>query len=272
MRYAEVVGSPIHHSKSPLIHRFWLEKLGFAYEYRASEVRPAELEGYLTEKRADRSWLGCNVTMPLKPMAAKLVDDLSPAARITGAVNLIVRKRDLLIGHNVDREGFLETVQEPVLSWTHRHAAILGCGGAAAAIAYALHGRNFRVDLAVRNLLNGHRLLRSIGISGGRVLPLGEPIPNGTGPLLLVNATPLGMRGFPGLNIDLRRLPVGSVVIDIVTDPVETDLLKAARSTGFETIDGLRMLVGQAALSFSLLFGASPPRDHDSELRRRLVR
>jgi shikimate dehydrogenase len=271
MRYAEVIGSPIHQSKSPAIHNYWIAKLGYPYEYRASEVRLAELEGYLTEKRADRSWLGCNVTMPLKTAAAALVDDLSPAARVTGAVNLIVKKRELLIGHNVDREGFLESVREPVLAWTHRHAVILGCGGAAAAIAYALHGRSFRVDLVARDPLKGHRLLRSLGIAGGRVLPFGEPIPDGQGPLLLVNATPLGMRGFADLELDLAAVPVNSVVSDIVTDPVETRLLKDARRKGFETVDGLRMLVGQAALSFGLLFGAGPPREHDAELRERLL-
>jgi len=281
--YAEVIGDPIVQSKSPAIHGYWIEKLGLDAAYRACHVTSGGLAAYLAARRADPAWRGCNVTMPHKQAVIPLLDRLDPLAQAIGAVNTVVREGDgTLIGYNTDADGFLEPLR-PLLDRQHlfRMARILGTGGAARAIIAALVRENVMIVLAGRDPGKARVLLDEL--DPGRehhVAPLAhfaEPtdfeFDDRAGCFdLVVNASPLGMAGQPPLDFDLSHVPPGSVIYDIVTHPLETPLLAAARSAGFHTVDGLSMLIGQAAIAFEHFFGESPPReDGDAELRRRLA-
>ena len=280
--YAEVIGDPISQSKSPAIHGFWLDQLGIAADYRAQLVGAAELPDYLAARRGDAAWRGCNVTMPHKQAALALLDVIDPLAARIGAVNTVVRSADgRLTGYNTDVAGFLEPLQ-PYLSQTHlyRMARVIGAGGAARAIVAALAAQHFTLVLAARDPSKAAKLLTELAPNGEHHTP---PLSHFAPPSdfvfddrtqlldLVVNASPLGMAGQPPLEFDLSHAPPGSVVYDIVTHPLETPLLIAARAAGFTTIDGLAMLIGQAAAAFELLFGQPAPLQFDAALRELLV-
>lgn len=266
--YAEVIGDPIAHSKSPLIHGFWLEALGIDAEYRATRVAPEGLAAYFEARRADPAWRGCNITIPYKQAALDLVEDRGDVRSTIGAINTVVRAEDgALIGTNTDAGGFYAPIAG--LDLEGRHAVVIGAGGGARAILFALSRIGIgRVTILNRNVLKAAALLSSFGIKGDAV-PLGAPLPPAD---LLVNASALGMTGQPPLEIDLAPLPEHAVVYDIVYAPLETELLAQARDRGLDTVDGLEMLVGQAALAFELFFDAEPPRDRDEALRELLIR
>ncbi len=274
--YAEVIGDPIAQSKSPDIHRFWLDQLDLAGDYRRFRVPTGDLADYLAGARADVDWRGCNVTMPHKQAIIPLLDRLSPEARAIGAVNTVVREDDgSLTGHNTDAAGFLEPLK-PWLAERHlfRMARIFGTGGAARAIVSALAGEGFTLVLAGRDPAKARALLEELAPGEHYVAPLGHfadvtdfPFDDRAGCLdLVVNATSLGMAGQPPLDFDLSHAPPGSILYDIVTAPAETPFLAAARARGTQTIDGLAMLIGQAAAAFRLFFGVEAPRDRDDEL------
>ena len=278
--YAEVIGDPIAQSKSPAIHGFWIEKLGLAADYRAHHVAPDDLAAYLADRREDPDWRGCNVTMPHKQAVLALVDRLEPLAKRVGAVNTIHRAKDgALVGRNTDVAGFLEPLRERLARQHYfRMARVLGTGGAARAIVAGLAGEGFTLVLAGRDPAKAQRLLDELAPGEHHVAPLAH-FAEATDFVfddregccdLVVNASPLGMRGQPPLPFDWSHAPPGAVAYDIVTDPVETEFLQAAAKAGFATVDGLAMLVGQAAAAFTHFFGAEPPREHDAELRRRL--
>jgi shikimate dehydrogenase len=280
--YAEVIGDPIAQSKSPAIHGFWLEKLGIEAEYRACHVRPGELAEYFAKRRKDREWRGCNVTMPHKHEALARAGIVDPLARRIGASNTVVRSDDGLAAFNTDAEGFLEPLRA-TLAKPHyfRMARILGTGGAARAIVSALHGEGFTLVLAGRDPAKARALLDELAPEGEHhavhidhfAQPTDFAFDDRAQCLdLVVNASPLGMRGQPPLAFDWSHAPPGAIAYDIVTDPVDTDFLKGAREAGHVTIDGLAMLIGQAATAFEKFFGIAPPREHDGELRERLAR
>lgn len=278
--YAEVIGDPIGHSKSPLIHGFWLSKLGLPYDYRATRVTAAELPVYLQQRRADPMWCGCNVTMPLKVEALAHLDEQSSGVGLTGAANTIIRVGEdaRLMGHNTDLVG----VREPLQAWIDSErlftATIVGTGGAAAAAMVVLLRRP--APTQVNNLGRTHESAVAFrkrfdpadaDYSSGPISELARSEVKYLDPSLLVNASPLGMRGHPPLVADLTGLAPGSIVFDMVYDPLETDLLKQARACGLIAIDGLAMLVAQAAAAFELFFGEAAPRQHDAELRELLT-
>lgn len=281
--YAEVIGDPIAQSKSPAIHTHWLNELGLEADYRACHVTSDGLPEYLAERRADPDWRGCNVTMPHKQAVMPLLDRLDPLAERIGAVNTIVRESDgQLAGYNTDAGGFLEALQgELAESHLFRMARIFGTGGAARAIVAALADAGFTLVLAGRNPDKARALLDELAPGGEHHTPTLAHFAGTTdfgfddreGCLdLVVNASPLGMVGQPTLQVDNSHFPPGSIVYDIVTHPLETPLLKEAGAAGFATIDGLSMLIGQAALAFEKFFGVAPPRgDGDAGLRRILT-
>jgi shikimate dehydrogenase len=282
-QYAEVIGDPIAQSKSPAIHGYWIGKLGLAAEYRACHVTAEGLGRYLAERREDPDWRGCNVTMPHKQAIVPLLDRLEIGAEMVGAVNTVTpRRRTFLTGSNTDGAGFLEPLRRD-LAETHlfRMARVLGTGGAARAIVAALAEEGFVVVLAGRDPAKAQALLDAIDPEGEHHAadlaqfadPTDFPCDDRRGCFdLIVNASPLGMAGQPPLKFDFSHAPPGSVVYDIVTHPPETEFLKAARAAGFRTIDGLAMLIGQAAVAFEKFFGVAPPReDGDAELRRLLA-
>lgn len=281
--YAEVIGDPIAHSKSPAIHSYWLQELGLDAHYRAQHVRSEDLTDYIMERRADPDWLGCNVTMPHKQSIIPLLDRLEIGAELVGAVNTVTRRHNgALIGSNTDVEGFLEPLKADLEQHHYfRMARILGTGGAARAIAAGLADRGFTLVVAGRDPAKAKALLDAIDPDGEHhVAPLDHfatstnfAFDDREGCLdLIVNASPLGMAGQARLAFDFSHAPPGSIFYDIVTDPLETALLAEARTKGFRTIDGLSMLIGQAATAFERFFGRAPPRtDGDAALRRLLT-
>ena len=281
--YAEVIGDPIAQSKSPAIHNVWLGKLGIDAEYRAVHVRAEALASYLAERKTDPNWRGCNVTMPHKQAVMPYLERLDPLAARIGAVNTIVRSQNgSLAGYNTDAAGFLEPLR-PLLEQEHlfRMARVLGTGGAARAIVAALAREQVVIVLAGRDPARARALLDALDPGGEHhatdITHFADPtdfaFDDRTGCLdLIVNASPLGMAGQPPLAFDFSHAPPGSVVYDIVTHPADTPLLQAARAAGLRTIDGLTMLIGQAAVAFEKFFGQPPPRDDgDRELRALLA-
>jgi shikimate dehydrogenase len=277
--YAEVIGDPIAQSKSPAIHSYWINQLGLDAEYRACCVTSEGLAQYLAERRDDADWRGCNVTMPHKQAILSLIDRLEIGAEMIGAVNTVIPRRNAtLVGSNTDGAGFLEPLRRD-LSEPHlfRMARVLGTGGAARAIVAALADQGVVIVLAGRDPAKARALLDEIDPEGEHHAVDIAHFADGTDFAfddregcfdLIVNASPLGMAGQPPLEFDFSHAPPGSVVYDIVTHPLETEFLKAARAAGFRTIDGLAMLIGQAAIAFEKFFGAAPRRDDgDAELR-----
>ena len=265
--YAEVIGDPIAHSKSPLIHRFWLEALGLEGDYRATRVAPGDLAAFFADRAADPAWRGCNITVPHKVAALDHVADPGDVRASIGAINTVFRGEDgALAGTNTDAAGFWAPIAE--LDLADRPVTVVGAGGAARAILWALARIGVGpVTILNRNPLKAAALLASFGLKGDAL-----PLAAGTPPAaLLVNATSLGMTGQPPLDLDLSPLPDDAVVYDIVYAPLETPLLAQARRRGLATVDGLEMLVGQAAVAFAILFGQEPPRDRDDELRALLT-
>jgi len=266
MSYAEVIGDPIAHSKSPLIHGFWLEALGVDASYRATRVAPEELGDFIAGRAADPEWRGCNVTIPHKLAVLAHVGDPGGVGDSIGAANTIARGPEGLFATNTDAAGFYAPLAE--LDLAGAPVIVIGAGGAARAVLFALGKIGVgKVSLLNRSPLKGAALLAKFGLKG-EALPLTAPLPPAR---LVVNASPLGMAGQPPLAIDLAPLPEEAIVYDLVYAPLETPLLQTADARGLETIDGLDMLIGQAALAFELFFGAAPPRERDEELRALLT-
>ena len=280
--YAEVIGDPIAQSKSPAIHGFWIEKLGLQAAYRAHHVTSETLAAYLSDRREDPDWRGCNVTMPHKQAVAPLVDRIEPLAKRVGAINTVYRAADgALIGRNTDVAGFLEPLAGRLRDQHYfRMARVLGTGGAARAVISGLAAEGFTLVVAGRDTDKARGLLDELAEGEHHTAPLShfaEPTDFAFDDRegccdLIVNASPLGMRGQPPLAFDWSHAPPGSIAYDIVTDPLDTDFLKQARDAGFATIDGLSMLIGQAAAAFRHFFGQDAPREHDAELRELLTR
>lgn len=279
--YAEVIGDPIAQSKSPAIHGFWLERLGLAARYDRHQVTPDGLADYFAARRNDSAWRGCNVTMPHKQAVIAQLDRLDPLAARIGAVNTVVREDDALVGYNTDAGGFLEPLAAE-LARTHlfRMARVLGTGGAARAIVAALAAEHFVIVLAGRDLAKARALLEELDPAGEHhAIDLAHfadstefAFDDRAGCLdLVVNASPLGMRGQPPLAFDWSHAPPGAIAYDIVTDPLDTAFLAQAAEAGHRTIDGCAMLIGQAALAFEKFFGIAAPRAHDAELRAMLT-
>ena len=265
-RLAGVMGWPVGHSRSPVLHGHWLARHGIAGAYVPLAVRPEHLEQALRALPA-LGFAGCNLTVPHKEASARLVDHLDPAAARLGSVNtVLVRPDGTLEGRSTDGYGFLQNLRDGAPSWRPGHgAAVIGAGGAARAIVAALiDAGETRIRLANRTEAKAAALAEALG-------PTVEPWPWAeraaalTDCRLLVNTTSLGMTGQPPLDLDLAALPGDAIVTDIVYVPLETPLLAAARRRGNPTLDGLGMLLHQARPGFAGFFGIEPA--VDAELR-----
>ncbi len=267
-QYAEVIGDPVKHSKSPLIHGFWLRKLGIVAEYRPRHVLAEGLADYFASRAADPDWRGCNITIPHKIAALDFVADPGGVRDSIGAINTVFRgEKGQLLGTNTDAAGFFAPISAD--EWAQRDAVVIGAGGAARAILFALAQADIgSVTILARSPLKAAALLSHFGLKG-QVLQMDAALPPAE---LLVNSSPLGMSGQPPLDLDLGGLPDNALVYDIVYSPLETGLLVAARARGLATVDGLDMLIGQAAIAFELFFGQPPPADCEDELRALLVK
>lgn len=270
--YAEVIGDPIAHSKSPLIHKFWLGKLGIEGEYRATRVRRDELSDFLSRRRRDPDWRGCSVTIPHKEAVTPLLDE----CRLWGvkAVNCVIPEGDRLIGYNTDMTGIGKVLTEG--PETGVPICLIGAGGAAGAAIAALDILAvYQFNLIARDPVKARSLVEPYK-EYGRVFGFDGAPEAIRGCIGLINASPLGMDGFepmPDLILDsLRSLGTDAFVFDLVYTPLRTELLGRASALDLKTVDGLQMLVGQAEHAFELFFGEPPPAAHKAELRELLVR
>lgn len=276
--YAEVIGDPIGHSLSPAIHGFWLESLGLAGEYRTARVPAGALGAYLKEKSRDPWWRGCNVTAPLKREAASLVGDPTGVCGWLGAVNCIFHSPLAPLPANTDVAGVGEALRGVDVKGAK--ICLIGSGGAARAALCWLVGQGAGdVTILSREAGKAEALARMVPTDGGTRLSPGTYGKAGhalSGAALIVHATPMGMNGGPPVRPELAAALAEAagpetMFFDMVYAPAETELLRTARGRGAACIDGLAMLIGQAAPAFSLFFGASPPRDRDPELRALLT-
>ena len=263
---AGVIGWPVAHSKSPLIHRFWLGRLGIDGDYGRFPVHPDSL-GTAVAALSALGLRGINVTIPHKVAVMAHLDTIEDSALRAGACNTVLVGDDgRLHGHNTDISGFAEPLAGRSLAG--RPAVVIGAGGAARAVLLALAEIGCApIELRNRTPGKAQALAEELGVTAN-IAPLDAPLPAAA---LLVNASTLGMAGQPPLVLDLTPLPTGAVVYDIVYAPLETPLLAAARARGLATIDGLAMLIGQAAVAFERFYGASPPRDAASDAALRAL-
>jgi shikimate dehydrogenase len=253
-----VIGWPVEHSRSPLIHNYWIRKLGLSAEYRREAVPPERFAAFVS-RLAEHGYVGANVTVPHKEAALELAE-ADERATAVGAVNTLWFDDGSLRATNTDVEGFINNLDASVPAWDRglETAAVLGAGGAARAIVAGLLERGVeRINVFNRNFERAKALQAQFG---DQVHPLRWEEKNGllADAGLLVNATLLGMSGQPALDISLSRLPLSAVVADIVYAPIETPLLKAAKEHGLRTVDGLGMLLHQAVGGFERWFGVRP--------------
>lgn len=259
MKKACVIGWPVSHSRSPLIHTYWLKLYGIPGEYRRFPVEPAALELFMADlPKSD--FAGCNVTIPYKERAFQLVTPADEVTKRLGVVNTIYRHDGIFLGTTTDGEGFIANLlaNSAQLKLRNGKAVILGAGGAAMAIAAALLDQGM-AEIAVTNR-TFERSLQLREKFGSAITP--TPWDNRSDVLadcgVLVNATALGMKGQPPLDIDLHHLPESSVVTDIVYTPLQTQLLMSAAERGNPVVTGLGMLLHQAVRGFELWFGKRP--------------
>jgi shikimate dehydrogenase len=257
-RAACVIGWPVEHSRSPLIHNYWLKRYGIAGEYRREAVRREEFAAFVGALAA-RGYVGANVTVPHKEAAFRLSQP-DERARAIGAVNTLWLESGVLRSTNTDVEGFLDNLDACAPHWDRdtRKALVLGAGGAARAVIYGLLSRGV-TRIIVANRTGGRA--EALRISFGervQVTDWAEVEAELADAALLINTTTLGMHGQPALALDLARLRGHAIVADIVYVPVVTPLLAAARALGLSTADGLGMLLYQAARGFALWFGRTP--------------
>jgi shikimate dehydrogenase len=269
-RAACVIGWPVEHSRSPVIHNYWLEKCGIAGAYRREAVTPQDFPAFVRDLGAN-GYVGANVTLPHKE-AALAVSAPDAQALAVGAANTLWLENGTLRSTNTDVEGFLGNLDASVPGWDDglRTAVVLGAGGAARAILYGLRERRVgRIFLVNRTFVKAQALAAAFGehVHARRWEQLGESLaPAG----LLVNTTSLGMSGQPPLDIDISPLGSRAVVCDLVYSPLRTALLAQAEKLGLDSADGLGMLLHQAVRGFSLWFGTTP--EVTPELRALLER
>ena len=254
-----VIGHPIAHSRSPLIHGEWLREHELPGSYERIDVAPAELPAFIARLRYGE-FAGGNVTVPHKEAVMALVDEVSDAGRAVGAVNTLWRENGRIVADNSDVGGFLAHLDATVPGWQDRvdTVLVLGAGGAARGIGYGLKSRGVARILVVN---------RSPDRAAELVAALGHPLEAGDWAKrdslvgeadLIVNTTALGMQGKPPLEIDLAALRPGTIVDDIVYVPLKTTLLAEAERRGGVPVDGLGMLLHQAVPGFARWFGVTP--------------
>ena len=269
--YAEVIGDPVAHSKSPLIHKFWLGELGLEGDYRAVRVAPTELPDWLAARRGDPDWRGCNVTIPHKLAIMTLLDEVDVQG--VGAVNCVVPRAGSLVGHNTDVAGVEEALGDGIEAGAP--VCLIGAGGGARAAVAALAGLGVgELRIIVRDPARGRDLLEGVATKGAvfGFESAGEALDGCVG---MVNASPLGLAGFPQMPATLLRglaaIRRGGFVLDMVYGSAKTPLIEQAERAGLRAKDGLAMLTGQAKQAFRYFFGAEAPSDRDGALRRLLA-
>lgn len=254
-----VIGWPINHSRSPLIHNYWIKTHGINALYEKLPVAPQDLEMFLTSMR-DQGYSGCNVTIPHKETSIKSIYQPDFRVKRIGALNTVFHRDGKSCATSTDGEGFFLNLMSHVttLSLNDKTITILGAGGAARAIVdRLLEETPATIYIANRTPSRASQIEKDFG-------PLVKSIALETLPRflpqtdLLVNTTSLGMVGHDLLNIELKLLPKTAVVADIVYTPLKTNLIDAAEKFGLRTVPGLGMLLHQAVGGFELWFGVKP--------------
>lgn len=266
-----VVGWPVKHSRSPIIHRFWLRQYGIAGDYVIHPVEPSRIDAFFAGF-IEGPFVGCNVTVPHKEAAFAAVNEVEPAGEAIGAVNTIWRDGRRLVATSTDAAGFLANLDESAAGWDRAPGAavVLGAGGAARAVIWALLQRGFApIHVVNRTIERAEALAMRFGRD---VKPMAwHALQNVlAGARVVVNSSSLGMEGQPPLALDLSSLREDCLVTDLVYVPLETGLLKAARDRGLRTADGLGMLLHQAVPGFAHWFGRTP--EVTPELRAAVLR
>lgn len=257
---AFVIGHPIKHSRSPIIHNHWLKVHGLPGHYEKIDVAPEALADFLRGMEAS-GFVGGNVTIPHKEAVMALCDEVSETARALGAVNTLWRRDGRLHGDNTDGLGFVANLDQSAPGWdrTGCDVLVLGAGGASRGILYSLLQRPevARICVANRTLARAEELAR---LFGPRVvaLPWEEAQAAIRAADVIINTTSLGMAGQPPLELTMEGARPHAVVADIVYVPLETPILARARAQGLRTVDGLGMLLHQAVPGFARWFGTTP--------------
>jgi shikimate dehydrogenase len=257
VRKACVIGWPVTHSRSPLIHNYWIKQHGLAGEYTREGVPPEKFADFLRDL-AKHGYAGANITIPHKE-AALALSEPDGRAKAIGAANTLWLDNGKLKSTNTDVEGFVGNLDAAAPGWQcGKRALVLGSGGSARAVVFGLLERGIaEIHVANRTRARAEALRERFG---ERVRPVDwSAVPDLlTQADVLVNSTSLGMKGQPPLEVDLAPLPAGAVVTDLVYVPLATPLLAAAKARGLRTADGLGTLLHQAVRAFSLWFGVKP--------------
>lgn len=267
---AAVIGWPIEHSRSPMIHGHWLAKYRIDGRYTKIAVKPEDVTAFV-RSLAEHGLAGCNVTLPHKEAVFRAADVREASAEAVGAANTLWLEDGRLFAANTDTYGFMQHLEVSAPAWRakDRPALLLGAGGAARGIVYGLLEAGVgEVRVANRTLSRAEEIAQHFG---KRVKPVAwvDAEVAATDAGLLVNTTSLGMAKTGPLDFDVARLPADATVADIVYVPLETDLLQRARARGLVAVDGLGMLLHQAVPGFAKWFGVMP--EVTDELRDILV-
>lgn len=259
MKKACVIGWPIEHSRSPIIHGYWLKEYGIAGSYTKEAVKPEDLEAFLRDLPSN-GFAGCNVTVPHKEKAYQLADVHHASANAVRAANTLWHDNGKLIASNTDTYGYMTYLTKRYPEWQESDApvSVLGAGGAARAIVYGFLSAGLsEVRLFNRSASRAFEIAR---LFGPRVKVHDWETRSGASALscVVVNTTTLGMKSAGDTGLDVDKLKDTCIVSDIVYVPLETDLLARARKRGLRTLDGLGMLLHQAVPGFEQWFGTTP--------------
>lgn len=259
MKRACVIGWPVSHSRSPLIHGYWLQRYGIDGSYVRRPVEPGDAADFLGTMR-DQGFAGCNVTLPHKEAAFAAASETRPAARAAGAANTLWFEGDRLIADNTDSAGFMNSLAAalPALQLSGATVSVLGAGGAARGIVFALLERGVAEIRIFNRTRERADLLAATFGTKVKAHDWAERADRSSDASLLVNTTSLGMKGAGALDMDVSALDPQCVVADVVYVPLETPLLAAAHARGLAAVDGLGMLLHQAVPGFEKWFGVRP--------------
>jgi shikimate dehydrogenase len=254
-----VIGWPIAHSRSPLIHNYWLRELGISGTYEKIAVEPENLSTFIKDLKTN-GFAGCNVTIPHKERALSAVDHLDQSVKAIGALNTVYLKNNQTYATSTDGDGFLKNMMShiPEFNPEGKNITILGAGGSAKAIIERLLRANVNsITVVNRTLVRAHDLQTAFG---PKIIPILQQDISSTLKTcdVLINTTPQGMVGQPELEIDLSLLQKHAIVSDIVYVPLKTQFIKNAENHGLRSIPGLGMLLHQAVRGFELWFGQTP--------------
>ena len=261
MKQLFVIGDPVAHSLSPLLHQAMIDQTGAAYRYDVRTVRPEELPAFVRWAK-DGGCAGFNVTMPHKEAILPLLDEVDTTVAACGAVNTVCIREGRASGHNTDGAGFLDSLAGQGFHPQRRTVLLLGAGGAAKAVGHALAAAGAdRVIVCARRLERAAALAAQLPGCGEGIALAQDAIQQAAAACdLLVNATPLGMAGSPAFaELDfLQALPPHAVVYDLVYHPRRTALLEAAARQGLRTVGGIDLLIRQAVRAFTFFTGETP--------------